>query len=171
MTEQTNSKQTLSYAVGGTAALLGYIRRVKTTSDNVALFNAGDDFQGTPISTLTSGRSQIELMNLIAPDAVTLGNHEFDYGMDSLIANLARANYPIVCANVVNTATNSTLGIPFLTKSFGMVKVGIVGVTPPDLELLTMKNNLNGFRVRDVDRKSTRLNSSHIQKSRMPSSA
>ena len=151
MTEQTNSKQTLSYAVGGTAALLGYIKHVRTANDNVALFNAGDDFQGTPISTLTSGRSQIELMNLIAPDAVTLGNHEFDYGMDSLIANLARANYPIVCANVVNTATNSTLGIPFLTKTFGKVRVGIVGVTPPDLELLTLKNNLNGYRVRDVD--------------------
>ena len=88
------------YTVGGTAALLGYINKFKSESNNVLVLNAGDDFQGTPISTFTFGRSQVELMNVIHPDATTLGNHEFDYGANKLRENLKLAAHPVLVANL-----------------------------------------------------------------------
>ena len=66
--------------------MLGLINKFRTEEKNVLVLNAGDDFQGTPISSLTKGRSQIELMNLINPDAMTLGNHEFD-GLNYLLVS------------------------------------------------------------------------------------
>ncbi len=140
-----------SYKVGGISTLLGYINTIKRQHDNVALFDAGDDFQGTPISSLTYGRSQIELTGILHPDAMVLGNHEFDYGIDSLQANIARAQFRILCANVVNTETGMPLSIPYLIKMFGKIKIGIIGLSPPDLELLTLRSNLRGYRIRDLD--------------------
>lgn len=148
---KTASGSDTSYFVGGTAALLGYIDSLKRARSNVAVLNAGDDFQGTPISSITSGRSQIELMNIIKPDAVTLGNHEFDYGIDSLRVNITRAQYPIACANVFDSTTTTTLVPPYSVLSVGKVKLGIIGLTPPDLEILTIKQNLKGLSLIDVD--------------------
>jgi 2',3'-cyclic-nucleotide 2'-phosphodiesterase (5'-nucleotidase family) len=59
-------------------------KQFRKEQKNVLVLNAGDDFQGTPVSSLTKGRSQIELINIINPDAMTLGNHEFDYGREPL---------------------------------------------------------------------------------------
>ncbi len=151
VTDTISGKEPHTYLVGGTATLLAYINQIKQGSNNVALLNAGDDFQGTPISTLTSGRSQIELMNLINPDAVTLGNHEFDYGSDSLRVNLSRAHYPVICDNIITSGYDSTLGLPYIVKTFGDVELGIIGLTAPDLESLSLKNNLAGLRLRDTD--------------------
>jgi len=141
-----------SYYVGGTAALLGYIDSLKRGRTDVVVLNAGDDFQGTPISSITYGRSQIELMNIISPDAVTLGNHEFDYGIDSLRTNIARARFPIVCANVYDSTATTTLLPAYVVLSINEVKVGVIGLTPPDLEILTIRQNLRGLGLIDVDR-------------------
>jgi hypothetical protein len=51
-------------------------------------------------SSITRGRSQIELMNIINPDAMTLGNHEFDYGLENLEKDLSLAHFPIMNANI-----------------------------------------------------------------------
>ncbi len=152
VTRKTQSGNDTSYYVGGAATLLGYMNRLRHDRTNVAALNAGDDFQGTPISSITSGRSQIELMNIISPDAVTLGNHEFDYGIDSLRANISRASYPLVCANVVGNSASSTLVPAYMILTVAGTKLGIIGLTPPDLQLLTMNKNLRGLSLRDVDR-------------------
>lgn len=152
ISRKTASGTDTSYFVGGTATLLGYIDSLKRGRTDVAILNAGDDFQGTPISSITYGRSQIELMNIISPDAVTLGNHEFDYGIDSLRVNIARAQFPIVCANIFDSTTSTTLVPPYSVLSINEVKLGIIGLTPPDLEILTIKQNLRGLRLIDVDR-------------------
>lgn len=140
-----------AYYVGGLAAFSGYVDSIRRIRPNVVLFNGGDEFQGTPISSISSGSSQIDLMNMIHPNGVTLGNHEFDYGMESLRANIQRATYPILCANVVSTSTNLSLGLLFDVQQIGAVIVGIIGVAPPDLGLLTFTKNLEGYRVREVD--------------------
>lgn len=151
ISRKTASGSDTTYFVGGTAALLGYIDSLRRAHSDVAVLNAGDDFQGTPISSITCGRSQIELMNIIKPDAVTLGNHEFDYGIDSLRVNIARAQYPIVCANVFDSTTTTTLVPAYSVHSVGKVKLGVIGLTPPDLELLTIKHNLKGLSLIDLD--------------------
>lgn len=156
-----------TYLVGGTATLLGYINQIRNGRSDVTVFNAGDDFQGTPISTFTSGRSQAVLMNLISPSAVTLGNHEFDYGIDSLKSVFASTSYPIVLSNLVNIKTGLTFALPYEIKQFGDVKVGILGATPSDLELLTFRKNIEGYRIRDID-SSLNLYISEMKKQHHP---
>ena len=99
----TNTDTT--FMVGGSATLSSYIKKYKTESPNVILLNAGDDFQGSPISAITKGRSQIELMNLLNPDVMELGNHDFDYGRDQLSEYLKSVRYPVVGGNMIDTRT------------------------------------------------------------------
>jgi 2',3'-cyclic-nucleotide 2'-phosphodiesterase (5'-nucleotidase family) len=134
-----------AYYVGGTATLLGYIQQLKGNREDVAVLNAGDDFQGTPISSITRGRSQIELMNIIDPDAMTLGNHEFDYGLQNLENDLSLAHFPILNANIFDERSGKNFRKPYLVKTFGNVRVGIIGLIAPDLPILTMRENLKGL--------------------------
>jgi len=136
-----------TYYVGGTATLLGYIHQLKESREDVAVLNAGDDFQGTPISSITRGRSQIELMNIINPDAMTLGNHEFDYGLQNLENDLSLAHFPVLNANIFDERSGKNFRGPYLVKTFGNVRVGIIGLIAPDLPILTMRENLKGLRM------------------------
>jgi 5'-nucleotidase/UDP-sugar diphosphatase len=135
------------YYVGGAANLLGYINQLKDNRRDVVLLDAGDDFQGTPISTITKGRSQIELLNIIKPDAMTLGNHEFDYGLKNLEDDLHLARFPILNANIFDERNGKNFQEPYLVKTFGDVKVGIIGLIMPDLPILTMRENIKGLRI------------------------
>ncbi len=139
------------HLVGGAAALLGMINLYRDGRNDVAVFNAGDDFQGTPISSFTSGRSQVTLMNLIAPTAVTLGNHEFDYGADSIKSVFATTTFPVVVSNLVRIDNERPFALPYEVKVCGGVRLGIVGALPPDLSLLTFAKNIAGYRIRDID--------------------
>jgi 5'-nucleotidase/UDP-sugar diphosphatase len=135
------------YYVAGSGNFLGYIKHYKDDRKDVAVMNAGDDFQGTPISSITFGRSQIELMNIINPDAMTLGNHEFDYGLENLENDLKLAQFPIVNANLFDKRSGRNFLPPYLVKSYGKVRVGIIGLIAPDLPILTMKDNIEGLEM------------------------
>jgi 5'-nucleotidase/UDP-sugar diphosphatase len=137
------------YYVGGTATLLAYINQIKRNRKDVAVLNAGDDFQGTPISSITKGRSQIELMNIINPDAMTLGNHEFDYGLENLEKDLSLARFPVLNANIFDERNGRNFQKPYLVKMVGDVKVGIIGLIAPDLPILTTRESLKGLRMLD----------------------
>ena len=67
--------------VGGVSMLSGYINKVRREEENVIYAIAGDMFQGSLIDSEFRGVSTIEIMNLLAPDVVTVGNHEVDYGL------------------------------------------------------------------------------------------
>ena len=86
------------YWYGGTADMLGYVNKFRNSKTLV--LNAGDDFQGTPISTITRGKSQIELLNLYNLDAFVIGNHEFDYGQFALDSALQLAKFDYLSGNV-----------------------------------------------------------------------
>lgn len=123
--------------VSKTDTLGGVLRRYKAISDTrqrdniVLLLDAGDFMQGTPYFNLFGGDVEIEMMNLMGYDAATLGNHEFDNGLDSLAAKLKKAKFPIVCANY------QFPGCPELEKIVKQciiverkgVKIGIFGLT------------------------------------------
>lgn len=136
-----------SYLVGGSAVLFGLIDSLRGSRRDLLVLNAGDDFQGTPISTVTKGRSQIELMNIIHPDAVTLGNHEFDYDYSSLRKQLRLAKYPIVVANLLNSATRRRVYRSCLVKDVNGLRVAVIGVTTPELPQLTLPKNIIGLSV------------------------
>ncbi|CUS83511.1 Calcineurin-like phosphoesterase [Candidatus Kryptonium thompsonii] len=138
--------------VGGTANLLGLINKFRTEEKNVLVLNAGDDFQGTPISSLTKGRSQIELMNLINPDAMTLGNHEFDYGRDALEENLKLAKFKVICANLWDKRKGNLFTKPYTVKNLGKAKVGVIGLTTPELFKLSLRENLKDLELLDIEK-------------------
>lgn len=148
--DSLNRKDT-TYLVGGSATLLGYINAFRRAEKNVAVFFGGDDFTGTPISPLTKGRSQIELMNIVNPTAVTLGNHEFDYGSASLKQLLSLANYPVLCANVWDEQNQRYLASPSQVVTVGNLKLGVIGLVPPELPLLVVRDNLVGLTMLSVD--------------------
>jgi len=71
--------------IGGLSLLSGYVNKVRAEEENVLYFIAGDMLQGSVIDAEYKGISTIEIMNYLAPDAATLGNHEFDYGLPHLL--------------------------------------------------------------------------------------
>jgi len=138
--------------VGGAAVLKAYIDRYRLNQQNTVLLHAGDDFQGTPISSVTKGKSQIEILELIQPDAMTLGNHEFDYGANNVEALLPLATFPVISANLLNKST----GTPFVPRYRILdrrgLTVAVIGLAPPDLESLTMRKNVENIEILDASK-------------------
>ena len=88
------------HTIGGVALLSGYINKVRQEEKNVLFVIAGDMLQGSMIDTEYKGLSTIEIMNYLAPDVASLGNHEMDYGLPQLLMLEKLANFPIVTANL-----------------------------------------------------------------------
>ena len=147
--KDTVSGETMYYYVGGTGSMLGYLNKYRTPESLV--LNAGDDFQGTPISNFTRGKSQIELMNLYNVDAFVIGNHEFDYSQYSLDSSLQTANFPVLSANVYMSSRNSLMAKPYITKEIGGVKFGIIGITLPELFETSLPSNVTDIIMLNTD--------------------
>jgi 5'-nucleotidase / UDP-sugar diphosphatase len=137
------------YNVGGTSGILGYLNKYRNA--NSLVLNAGDDFQGTPISSITRGKSQIQLLDLYNLDAFEIGNHDLDYGVNRLDSVLMLANFKYLCGNVYSEKKNSTMGMPYLIKEVDGVKIGIIGLAPDDLMELVVVNNVKGLRMLNTD--------------------
>ncbi|MDR2824765.1 MAG: metallophosphoesterase [Prevotellaceae bacterium] len=127
--------------MGGYARRMGVIDSIRAAEQNVLLLDAGDFFQGTPYFNFFNGRVEIDAMNRMKYDAATLGNHEFDNGMDTLAVILQMANFPIVDANYdVSATVLSNLVKPYIVlERFGL-RIGIFGLSPEPRGLVFEKN-------------------------------
>lgn len=115
--------------IGGLALLSGYINQVRKEEENVLYVISGDMVQGSLIDAEYKGISTIEIMNYLAPDVVTLGNHEFDYGLPHLLFLEKMANFPIVNANLYIKKYQRRLMRPYhiIKKSgFDIMFTGII---------------------------------------------
>ncbi|MDR1681349.1 MAG: metallophosphoesterase [Prevotellaceae bacterium] len=114
---------------GGIVRAATYINRVRATEAHVLLLSAGDFFQGTPYFNLFFGKIEIELMNAMRYDAACLGNHEFDYGLDTLAQRLREARFPVVAANydVSRTPLRDRVE-PYTIIERGGIKIGVLGI-------------------------------------------
>ena len=115
--------------IGGLALLSGYINQVRKEEENVLFVVAGDMLQGSLIDAEWKGLSTIEIMNWLAPDVVTLGNHEIDYGLPHLLFLEKIANFPIVNANLYIRKNNKRLMNPYLIikkAGFDIMFTGII---------------------------------------------
>jgi len=115
--------------IGGLARLSGYINKVRSEEENVLYVISGDMVQGSLIDSEYKGISTIEIMNYLAPDVVTLGNHEFDYGLPHLLFLEKMANFPIVNANLYIRKYNKRLMRPHLVLSkagFDILFTGVI---------------------------------------------
>ncbi len=127
----------------------GYVRRMEMVNqirknENVLLVDAGDFSQGTPYFNLYKGAVEIEAMNRMGYDAITLGNHEFDNPVDSLAKYLSNVQFAVVVSNydVQNTALKNIVKPYHIVDKDG-IKIGIVG-TGISLEGLVSKANIEG---------------------------
>jgi len=93
---------------GGAPALSGYLAHYRQSSD-VLFFIAGDIFQGSVIDVLTKGDAVIEVVNLLKPDAMALGNHEFDFGLKRYQELLPKMNFPVIAANGFENGSDELL--------------------------------------------------------------
>ena len=109
--------------------------RFEAAGENVILVDAGDYVQGTALGGYDSGRSAIDIMNAAGYKVATLGNHEFDYGIDAMFANAARAKFRTVSCNFISRKSADDPGrlvFPAYTVvTSGTVRVAFVGVTTP----------------------------------------
>ena len=130
----------------------GYIRRVSLIKElrqehpDLLLLDCGDFSQGSVYYSLFKGSAEVELMNLMGYDACTIGNHEFDYGMDNMARLFRMAQFPIVCANYDFTGTPCEgLVKPYIVKERAGKRIGIFGLSP-QLEGLVSMANCQGVR-------------------------
>lgn len=133
--------------LGGAATLKGYINKFNNENKNVATVHAGDEFQGTPICSITEGMSQIRLLNLIQPDVFTLGNHEFDYGLAALKKAISHAQFPVISANIFDTEQGKPFIEPYFIKQYGNLKIGYIGLMTPYLKSLSLPEHIRGLKL------------------------
>jgi 2',3'-cyclic-nucleotide 2'-phosphodiesterase (5'-nucleotidase family) len=129
--------------LGGLARCATQIRRWRRENPNSILIDLGDVYQGTDVGLRTKGELMIDLFNHLEYDAWIIGNHEFDWGMDTFRNAVARSTMPVLAANTVvdgrtpgefNDRGHPLAKIqPYICKEFDGIKVAIVGVTTPGM--------------------------------------
>jgi 5'-nucleotidase len=115
--------------LGGVVARAALIKQIRTEADNVLLLDAGDIFQGTPYFNIYKGEPEIKAMTLMEYDAATMGNHDFDAGIENFAKQLQHAGFPIVICNYDFSGTAMEgRSLPYKVFQKGNLKVGITGV-------------------------------------------
>jgi len=128
---------------GGYARRMGVINQERKIDKNLLLVDAGDFSQGSPYFNFFHGRVEVEAMNYMRYDAATLGNHEFDNGLDTLAEILKLAQFPIVCANYDFTGTPlEGLVKPYTIIKRRNLKIGIFGLGCQPKGMISDKNFL-----------------------------
>ena len=114
--------------VGGVSMLSGYVNKVRQEEKNVIYAIAGDMFRGSIIDSEFQGISTIQIMNMLGPDVVTLGNHEVDYGVAHLLFLEKCAEFPIINANLHIKTNNARLFDPCYVMEIDGMKVLFIGI-------------------------------------------
>lgn len=152
-----NLADTTVAARGGYLRRAAMIKQEREKEPELLLFDSGDFSQGSPYYTLFKGDVEIGLMNLMGYDAATIGNHEFDFGLENMARIFKKANFPIVCANYDFTGTPLE-GIvkPYTILYRKGVKIGVFGVAPR-LEGLVMAEEYGGVDYSDPVEKANEV--------------
>jgi len=133
--------------VGGVSMLSGYISKVKAEEENVLYCVAGDMFRGSVIDSEYQGVSTIEIMNMLAPDVVTIGNHETDYGLSHLLFIEKCAKFPIINSNLYIKMNGTRLFKPYHLVEIGGMKVLFIGILTEDVIATTRTEGIVGTLV------------------------
>lgn len=132
--------------IGGLGVLGGAIAAVRREVAECLLLDAGDLIGDTMVADLTKGMALIEALNHLRYDALTVGNHEPDFGMAVLRERIAEAKFPVVAANLVADNNDSLLTKPYVIKSVGDARVGILGLAYPKTSRTTAAQNVTGVK-------------------------
>lgn len=140
----------------GLLKIASYIEYIEGLEDNVVFISGGDLLQGSLLSNYFYGAPIIEALNMMGHEAFTLGNHEFDWGLNVVLDyfngnNDIQANYPLLGANVfyVGTETRPEGIQPYTIVTRGELKIGIIGTIGYGLESSIATSRVTGYEFRD----------------------
>jgi 5'-nucleotidase len=169
---------------GGVARRATLVKRIRKENPNTLLIDAGDVFQGTPYFNFYKGEVEYKAMSEIGYDAGTLGNHEFDNGVEALAAAMAFAKFDLLSANydVKGTPLESRIK-RYVVRELGGVRVGLFGlgispvglITPANFKGVTFRDPVVAARevvkiLRETERCSLVVSMSHLGYYREPRS-
>lgn len=126
---------------GGAATISAFLKRQK---GDYLLLDAGDFFQGTPESDLSSGKNTVIVMNHLKYDAATLGNHEFDFGIQTLKQLSKLANFPFLSANIKYKGKTPDFARSYIIKEIKETKIGVFGLTSDRTPQMSIPENVEG---------------------------
>ena len=147
--QNRNLADTLIAGRGGYIRRMAAIEEERNACPDLLLFDSGDFSQGSPYYTLYKGDVEVGLMNMMHYDAVTIGNHEFDFGLENMARLFRMAEFPIVCSNYDFTGTPvEGLVREYIVLERQGVKIGVFALCPqPDG--LVSKQNYEGMKFKD----------------------
>lgn len=144
-----NLADTMLAGRGGFLRRAAMIDQMRKEDKDLLLLDSGDFSQGSPYYTMFKGDVETELMNIMGYDAATIGNHEFDFGLENMARIFRKAKFPIVCANYDFTGTVvEGLVKPYVIIKRKGVRIGIFGLSPK-LDGLVMASTCVGVRYSD----------------------
>lgn len=126
---------------GGFLRRIAMLKEERQKDPDMLLFDSGDFSQGSSFYTLFKGDVEVGLMNQMHYDAATIGNHEFDFGLENMVRLFRMANFPIVCSNYDFTGTElAEIVKPYVILKRKGVKIGVFALCPPLIGLVSTKN-------------------------------
>lgn len=145
----THLADTLLAGRGGYLRRVAMIKEERAKNPQLMLIDSGDFSQGSPYYSLFKGDVEVGLMNMMGYDVATIGNHEFDFGMENMARIFKEAKFPIVCANYDFRGTVvEGLVKPYAIIKRNGLKIGVFGLSPK-LDGLVMKTNCKGVKYLD----------------------
>lgn len=142
---------------GGYIRRATYIDKERSRYPNLLLFDSGDFSQGTPYYNLFKGEVEIKLMNAMGYDAMTIGNHEFDFGIDNMYRLFKIADFPVVCANYDFKGTIlENVVKPYVILKRNGLKIGVFGISTK-LEGLVQEKNYHGIVYKEPNETANKI--------------
>lgn len=127
-----------------------YIEKTRRENSNVIYIDTGDLIQGSPLSSFYKEENRadgnIEVINLLKPDALVLGNHDFNYGLSYLESAKNSSDAPILCANVENNSDKEIFHAPYKIIEIEDVRIGILGLVTQYIPHWESEENIAGLK-------------------------
>ncbi len=142
--------------VGGLSLLSGYVNKVRSEEESAIYCIAGDMFRGSVIDSEYKGVSTIEIMNMLSPDVVTIGNHETDYGIAHLLFIEKCAKFPIINANLHIKTNGARLFKPYHIMEIDGLKILFIGIITEEVLSQTKSESIIGSFI-DINEASTEV--------------
>ena len=140
------SSDTAQADKGGFLRRASFVRQMREEHPHLLLFDSGDFSQGSAYYNLYKGEVEVSLMNEMKYDAATIGNHEFDFGMDNMKRIYSMAQFPIVCANYDFSGTVlEGLVKPYVILEREGLRIGVFGLSP-QMDGLVSAENYKGVK-------------------------
>ena len=119
--------------IDGYAQLRGLADAIqKSDTSYVGIVSSGDFLQGALAGAISRGQFIVDIMKNVGYDAITLGNHEFDYGTPRMVELLPQIGVPIVSSNLYEYGASTPMYPPYVIKQYGNKRIAFVGTTTPE---------------------------------------